>query len=64
MYRPEHQFFVALANAQRAARRNDIVLTERWIKVAERHLAISERFHKMEKAEQPDGHGRPARLRR
>ena len=47
MYRPQHQFFVALNHAERAARRGDITLVERWLKVAERHMKIARQLQEL-----------------
>lgn len=47
MYRPQHQFFVALNQAERAARRGDITLVERWLKVAERHMKIARQLQEL-----------------
>ena len=44
MFSSGHYFFRALAQARKAARRGDVALTERWIRCAERHLAIAERI--------------------
>jgi hypothetical protein len=44
MFSTGHDFFRALAQARKATRRGDVATTERWIKCAERHLAIAERI--------------------
>lgn len=44
MFTHAHDFFRALGRARKATRRGDVAATERWIKCAERHLAIAERF--------------------
>ncbi|HYD84365.1 MAG TPA: hypothetical protein VEA63_09935 [Opitutus sp.] len=47
MFKPAHHFFVALNKSAKAARRGDVAAAERWQRVAERHLAIAERFQKL-----------------
>lgn len=44
MFAPQHDFFLAINNARKAARRGDISATERWLKAAERHTLIAERM--------------------
>ncbi|WP_395646276.1 hypothetical protein [Terricaulis sp.] len=63
MYKPGHQFFVALAHATRAARRGDIALAERWLRVAERHTVLSERLRKFAAEDEASRARRPAWLK-
>lgn len=51
MYAPTHHFFLALANARKAARRGDIAAAERWTALAERFTRISQRFEALIDAE-------------
>ena len=44
MFWPTHEFFRALAKARRATRSGDYAAADRWTRLAERHLAIADRF--------------------
>ena len=64
MFAPQHDFFVALNNARKAARRNDISTAERWLKAAERHMMIAERLQRLASEDAPKrGETRPPWLR-
>lgn len=47
MFSPKHDLFRALAQARRAGRSGDIRTAERWVKVAERHVALARRIQDM-----------------
>lgn len=47
MFSTGHDFFRALAQARKAARRGDVAAAERWIRCAERYFAIAERFENL-----------------
>ena len=47
MFSPQHDFFIALNQARKAARRGDLAAVERWLKCAEKHVTISERLAKL-----------------
>jgi hypothetical protein len=51
MYAPTHHFFLALAQARKAARRGDIAAAERWTALAERFTRISQRLEALTDAE-------------
>ncbi|MGQ0534051.1 MAG: hypothetical protein ACT4OF_15370 [Caulobacteraceae bacterium] len=63
MFATGHDFFRDLAQARKATRRGDVAATERWIKCAEKHIAIAERFQKLaerEEAQRPQINPWPA----
>ena len=47
MFSPQHDFFIALNQARKAARRGDLATVERWLKCAEKHVTIAERLAKL-----------------
>jgi hypothetical protein len=64
MFAPQHDFFRTLAQARKATRRGDLVATERWLKCAERHMALAERIEKLaqqQERQQPQINPWPAR---
>jgi hypothetical protein len=49
MFDPSHDFFRCLSNARGATRRQDFAAADNWMKLAERHLKMMERFLIVEK---------------
>ncbi len=62
MFWPTHEFFRALAKARRATRSGDYAAADRWTRLAERHLAIADRFQRLERSPAEPGSSAPAGL--